>query len=86
MGTGQVYNAWTNTMLNELASRQATPNVRAEVAQGDTHTILRAPLCYTKHSDGMPCVAWLRALLDDNQLPGNERCPSCRAPRVGCAP
>jgi hypothetical protein len=83
---GQACNAWTNKMLNELASRQATPNFRSYVAQGDTHTILRAPLFYSEQSGGQPFTAWLRALLEDSQLPGNGSCPTCRGQRVGCAP
>jgi len=47
-------NAWTNKMLKELASRQASPNFRSYVAQGNTHTILRALLFYTEQSGGMP--------------------------------
>lgn len=83
---GQACNAWTNKMLSELASRQTAPNFRAYVAQGDTHTILRAPLFYSEQSGGMPFTAWLRALLEDRQLPGNGSCPTCRVPREGCAP
>ena len=83
---GQVCNAWTNKMLGELASRQASPNFRSYVAQGDTHTILRAPLFYSEQSGGMSFTAWLGALLEDSQLPGNARCPTCQTPTVGCAP
>ena len=83
---GQACNAWTNKMLSELASRQVVPNFRAYVAQGDTHTILRAPLFYSEQSGGMPFTTWLRSLLEDSQLPGNASCPTCREPRVGCAP
>ncbi|MEY4354094.1 MAG: hypothetical protein RLZZ609_2335 [Cyanobacteriota bacterium] len=83
---GQICNAWTNKMLSELDSRQAAPNFRSYVAQGDTHTILRAPLFYSEQSGGQPFTAWLRALLEDSQLPGNGSCPTCRGQRVGCAP
>lgn len=83
---GQACNAWTNKMLSELASRQTAPNFRAYVAQGDTHTILRAPLFYSEQSGGQPFTAWLRALLEDSQAPETQRCPTCTKPRVGCAP
>ncbi|MEB3156994.1 MAG: hypothetical protein VKO26_06115 [Cyanobacteriota bacterium] len=83
---GQACNAWTNKMLRELASRQAATNVHAYVAQGDTHTILRAPLFDTEASGGVGCADWLRALLEDSQPPANARCPRCEGPRVGCAP
>ncbi|MFN6134221.1 MAG: hypothetical protein ACK46L_15180, partial [Synechococcaceae cyanobacterium] len=82
---GQACNAWTNTRLSELASRQAAPNFRSYVAQGDSHTILRAPLFYSEQSGGIPFTTWLRALLEDNQLPVNGSCPTCRAPRETCS-
>jgi hypothetical protein len=82
---GQACNAWTNTMLSELASRQAAPNFRSYVAQGDSYTILRAPLIYSEQSGGIPFTTWLRALLEDNQLPVNGSCPTCRAPRETCS-
>jgi hypothetical protein len=83
---GQACNAWTNKMLSELVSRQVAPNFRSYVAQGNTHTILRAPLFYSEQSGGMSFTAWLGALLEDSQLPGNARCPTCQTPPVGCAP
>ena len=83
---GQACNAWTNTMLRELSSRQTAPNFRSYVAQGNTHTILRAPLFYSEQSGGMAFTAWLRALLEDKALPGNESCPTCRTPRTACLP
>lgn len=86
MGTGQVCNAWTNKMLNELAIRQASTNFRSYVAQGDTHTILRAPLFYSEQSGGIPFTAWLRSLLDDTELPKNASCTTCLAPQPGCSP
>lgn len=78
MAPTQDRNAWTHKMLSELASRQASPNFRSYVAQGDTHTILRAPLFYTEQSGGMPFAAWLGALLKDDKLPGNQICPTCQ--------
>jgi hypothetical protein len=86
MGSGQACNAWTNTMGRELTSRQAAANVRSYVAQGNTHTILRAPLFYSERSGGMPFAAWLGALLQDATLPSNQRCPTCQTPQQGCPP
>jgi hypothetical protein len=51
------------------------------VAQGNTHTILRAPLFYTEQSTGLPFLAWLGALLKDPKLPGNQSCPTCHTPQ-----
>jgi hypothetical protein len=86
MGPARPCEAWTNRMLSELASRQASPNFRSYVARGDTHTILRAPLFYTEQSGGMPFTAWLGALLRDDTPPGNASCPTWQAPSKGCSP
>jgi hypothetical protein len=77
-------NAWTNRMSRELARRQAAPNFRSYVAQGNTHTILRAPLFYTEQSTGMRFTAWLGALVQNDTLPGNQSCPTCQAPQGAC--
>lgn len=86
MGTGQACNAWTNRMGSELSRRQASPNFRSYLAAGDTHTILRAPLFYGEQSSGMPFAAWLGALLENDQPPANQRCPTCGTPKQGCSP
>lgn len=86
MVSAQACNAWTNKMLSELASRQASANFRSYVAQGKTHTILRAPLFYSEQSGGMPFTAWLGALLQDARLPDQASCPTCQTPQQGCAP
>jgi hypothetical protein len=52
MGSAQVCNAWTNTMGSELASRQASPNLRSCVAQGNPHTILRARRSWSARNSG----------------------------------
>jgi hypothetical protein len=85
MGSAQGCNAWTNKMGSELASRQASPNFRSYVAQGNTHTILRAPLFYTEQFTGLPFTDWLGALLKDDKLPANQRCPTCQTPQLECA-
>ena len=77
-------NAWTNQMSRELAKRQAASNFRSYVAQGNTHTILRAPLFYTEQSTGMNFTAWLGALVQNNAMPGNQSCPTCQAPQGTC--
>lgn len=79
-------NAWTNTMTRELASRQASPNFRSYLAQGKTHTILRAPLFDSEQSAGLPFTAWLAALLKEDTPPANASCPTCQGPRQGCSP
>ncbi|MFM8748334.1 MAG: hypothetical protein ACKOED_16970 [Aestuariivirga sp.] len=71
-------------MSSELAARQASPNFRSYVAEGKTHTILRAPLFFSEQSGGMAFTAWLAALLNDGELPGNELCPTCQAPQTVC--
>jgi hypothetical protein len=82
----QACNAWSNTMLSELASRQVAPHFRSYVAAGQTHTILRAPLFVSEQSAGLPFPDWLGALLRDDRLPANASCPTCQAPQNGCAP
>jgi hypothetical protein len=77
-------NAWTNKMSSELAARQASPNFRSYVAEGKTHTILRAPLFFSEQSGGMAFTSWLAALLNDGELPGNALCPTCQAPQTLC--
>ena len=83
---GQACNAWTNKMGSELSRRQASSNFRSYVAAGNTHTLLRAPLFYGEQSGGMPFTTWLGALLQDEQLPANQSCPTCATPKRGCAP
>lgn len=85
MNPGQACNAWTDKMLGELSSRQAAPNFRSYVADGKTHTILRAPLFFSEQSGGMPFTAWLSALLNADSLPGNESCATCSSTADGCA-
>lgn len=79
-------NAWTNQMSRELARRQAAPNFRSYVAEGNTHTILRAPLFYSEQSTGMRFTAWLGALVQNDTvpLPSNQSCPTCQAPQGTC--
>lgn len=85
MVPGQACNAWSSEMSRELAARQASPNFRSYVAEGDTHTILRAPLFFAEQSGGMPFAAWLGTLLQDHDLPGNQSCPACTAAQQACA-
>lgn len=85
MVPGQACNAWSSEMSRELAARQASPNFRSYVAEGDTHTILRAPLFFAEQSGGMPFAAWLGTLLQDHDLPGNQSCPACKAAQQACA-
>lgn len=87
MQPGQACHAWTNTMGSELRSRQASANFRSYVAQGKTHTILRAPLFFSEQSAGLPFTAWLGALLNDEATPpANASCPSCQTPQTVCPP
>lgn len=73
--------SWTNKMLGELTTRQAAPNFRSYVADGATHTILRAPTFFTEKSGGQLFTAWLGALLKDDQLPDNQICPHSDRPQ-----
>jgi hypothetical protein len=86
IGTGQACNAWTNRMGSELSRRQASPNFRSCLAAGDTHNIPRAPLFYGEQSSGMPFAVWLGALMENDQPPTNQRCPTCGTPKQGCSP
>ena len=72
-------------MLRELTPRQAVPNFRVYVAEGATHTILRAPLFYTETSGGAPFTTWLGGLLN-GPAPENRICTNCLAPPPGCTP
>ena len=85
MGAPRTCNAWTNAMLRELTPRQAVPNFRVYVAEGATHTILRAPLFYTETSGGAPFTTWLGGLLN-GPAPENRICTNCLAPPPGCTP
>lgn len=86
MQPAQPCHAWTNTMGRELLSRQASPNFRSYVAQGKTHTILRAPLFFAEQSAGVPFTTWLGALLNNDSLPANASCPTCQTPQTVCPP
>lgn len=77
--------AWTKKMTSELSARQAAPNFRSYVAEGNTHTILRAPLFYTEASGGISFVDWLGALLKGD-MPANAICTDCSAAQAACSP
>jgi len=83
MGAQRSCDAWTVKMASELERRERTPNFRAYLARGETHTILRAPLFYTEASGGTPFTEWFAALLAE-QPPPSEACTDCLAPPATC--
>lgn len=84
MGADKTCDAWTLKMTRELEHRKRTPNFRAYLARGETHTILRSPLFYTESSGGMRFMQWFESLFGE-QSPSNEICTDCMAPPAGCA-
>ena len=84
MGADKTCDAWTSKMTRELEHRKRTPNFRAYLARGETHTILRSPLFYTESSGGMRFMQWFESLFGE-QSPSNEICTDCMAPPAGCA-
>ena len=84
MGAARECDAWTVAMRRDLDQRQGAPNFRSYLAQGETHTILRAPQFYSERSGGQPFVDWLAALLSE-QMPGNESCTNCLSAPEQCS-
>lgn len=77
MGGAKTCDTWTTRMLGELARRQASPNFRSYVAEGEIHTILRSPLFFTQQSGGESFAQWVGKLISD-QAPENRICTNCQ--------
>lgn len=75
--------SWTEAMVAALEQRQRTPNFRAYLAAGETHTILRRRLFYTEHSGGAAFVDWFASLLGPAP-PENRACIDCLAAPTRC--
>jgi hypothetical protein len=84
MGAERSCDAWTVKMADELTRRQAEPNFRSYLAEGETHTILRASLFFTEDSGGVAFTEWFRELVA-GPPPPNGTCTDCLAPPAQCA-
>jgi hypothetical protein len=79
MGAENACNAWTEAMEQGLEARERSPNFRAYLAAGETHTILRSRLFYSERSGGEPFAEWLGAMINGGDWE-NRACTECRAP------
>ena len=81
---------WNAKMLAAVRDKQELPNYRSYIAAGIQHTIMATPEFYTETSAGVPFLAWLNALMDDEGgtrgdravLWKNVKCIDCNAPAV----
>jgi hypothetical protein len=83
MGASNACRAWTEKMARDLTRRQTAANFRSYLADGQSHTILRARLFYTEQSGGAPFAEWVAALLNGG-APANTACEHCVAEQVRC--
>ncbi len=67
-----------NANLREL--RADVPTLRSYIAPGEFHTVLRFEELYSRSSDGVPAVEWIRDLAEGSD-PGQVHCaPYCDDP------